>query len=265
MCGLIAVRALRARGDLEQRIRQALSTLSRRGPNAEGLVAVDQAPTTPLGHRHLAILDPRSAAEQPMRCPVFNGAIYNFVKLREELCALGCVFITDGDTEVLLHFTYGYQSGDHAQFDESARAALLMTSSGQSTRHHVLRFSPIPSADEWMSRVSAQGEPFSTLSAIAGFQIVSCGPHSLTALVGTLWLHARRPPSLACSPISPAAPATVTTVDQWIERVGWGRRDRVKALLKRLVSGLLGPGLIEELQRWRQYRARTRTDHGPHP
>lgn len=108
MCGLIAVRALGASVGLHQRAGSALASLAGRGPDAEGLLMVEQAPPTLLGHRRLAILDTSSAAEQPMRCPVsgtvlvFNGAIYNFVELREELCALGCVFVTDGDTEVLL-------------------------------------------------------------------------------------------------------------------------------------------------------------------
>lgn len=109
MCGLIAVRALGAVADLPQRASRALARLARRGPDAEGLLMVEAVPPTLLGHRRLAILDTSRAAEQPMRCPVtgtvlvFNGAIYNFVELREELRALGCVFVTDGDTEVLLH------------------------------------------------------------------------------------------------------------------------------------------------------------------
>lgn len=103
------------------------------------------------------------------------------------------------------------------------------------------------------------------LAEAAGFQVITCGPHPLASLAGTLWLHARRPSPLVRSPINQADPATVTAVDQWIERVGWRSKDRFKALLKHVVSGLLGPGLIGELQRWRQYRARTRADHGPRP
>lgn len=322
---------------------------------------VEQAPPTLLGHRRLAILDTSSAAEQPMRCPVsgttlvFNGAIYNFVALREELRALGCVFVTDSDTEVLLQgwriwgeevfsrcngmwavvlwdapsgdlvycrdrlgvkplylhhdgkqvtlasevsaiaemlgrypapnpeklfdflitgfseqgsatffqgvqavppgvvvrmsrsgrfsmapyhhwpepgsadplstaelrdlvedsvrlrlqadvpvasllsggldssiitrvalnasqqprqrlmgaFTYGYRDAEQADFDESARAALFMRSSGHSELHHVLRFSATPSADELMRLVAVQGEPFCTPSTLASFRTYS--------------------------------------------------------------------------------------------
>lgn len=103
------------------------------------------------------------------------------------------------------------------------------------------------------------------MAEAAGFEVISCSAHPLAALSGTLWLHARRPSSVAYTPISPADTYTVTKVDQWIERVGWGNRDRAKALLKRWVTALLGPGLIGELQRWRQHRARVKASHGPRP
>ncbi|QXI26271.1 asparagine synthase (glutamine-hydrolyzing) [Pseudomonas vanderleydeniana] len=358
MCGLIAVRALSAVADLQQRASRALASLARRGPDGEGLLMVETAPPTLLGHRRLAILDTSSCARQPMRCPVsgtvlvFNGAIYNFVELRDELRALGCVFVTDGDTEVMLHgwriwgeglfsrcngmwalviwdassgdlvysrdrlgvkplylhhdgqqlvlaseisaiaqmiggypapnpdklfdflltgfseqgtatffqgvrsvppgvvgrmtragrfsqtpyhhwpepgnfqplsslelrelvqdavqlrlradvpvasllsggldssiitqvalsacrqprrrfdaaFTYGYRDVEQVMFDESARASLFMAERGHGDRHHVLRFAPIPSADELMNLVTVQGEPFSTPSVLASFR-----------------------------------------------------------------------------------------------
>jgi len=82
-----------------------LAKLARRGPDAEGQ-HVD-GPVR-LGHRRLAIIDlsPRSA--QPMLAAasdtalVFNGTIYNYPELRAELIALGHVFHSDGDTEVIL-------------------------------------------------------------------------------------------------------------------------------------------------------------------
>lgn len=109
MCGLIAVRAFCAEQDLQPAVRNALACLARRGPDGEGLATVALAPTTILGHRRLAIYDTHARAAQPMRCPysgnslVFNGAIYNYRRLRDELRAAGCVFTTDSDTEVLLH------------------------------------------------------------------------------------------------------------------------------------------------------------------
>jgi asparagine synthase (glutamine-hydrolysing) len=61
-----------------------------------------------LGHRRLSILDVSAAGHQPMSTPdggvwiVFNGEIYNYVELREELAGAGAAFQTSCDTEVLL-------------------------------------------------------------------------------------------------------------------------------------------------------------------
>ena len=61
-----------------------------------------------LGFRRLSILDLRESAGQPMTSRdgksviVFNGEIYNFRELREELVALGSTFDTTCDTEVLI-------------------------------------------------------------------------------------------------------------------------------------------------------------------
>jgi hypothetical protein len=79
--------------------------MRRRGPDAEGLWAGDGVV---LGHRRLAILDLAPRANQPMLTDdgryaiVFNGEIYNFRELRDNLVKRGTVFHTTSDTEVLL-------------------------------------------------------------------------------------------------------------------------------------------------------------------
>jgi hypothetical protein len=61
-----------------------------------------------LGHRRFSIIDPTPAGHQPFvdaagTCAVvFNGEIYNYVELRDELAADGVQFRTDTDTEVLV-------------------------------------------------------------------------------------------------------------------------------------------------------------------
>lgn len=83
-----------------------LESLSRRGPDGEGIHAWDEAV---LGHRRLAIFDLTDAGKQPMLSPdgtigiSFNGAIYNFPQLREQLRGLGYSFTSRTDTEVLVH------------------------------------------------------------------------------------------------------------------------------------------------------------------
>jgi asparagine synthase (glutamine-hydrolysing) len=79
--------------------------LFHRGPDSGGHIA---EPGWALVFRRLAIMDPGHGADQPMsdengRCTlVFNGEIYNFRTLRDELAAGGVRFRTDGDTEVIL-------------------------------------------------------------------------------------------------------------------------------------------------------------------
>ena len=103
MCGLIAAFTDVTR--IESAIRHAMQRMHRRGPDGEGFWQEDGVY---LGHRRLAILDLDERATQPMRSAcgryvmVFNGEIYNFRHLRDELSRQGVVFRTTSDTEVIL-------------------------------------------------------------------------------------------------------------------------------------------------------------------
>lgn len=83
------------------------SRLAHRGPDAEGVYASPDGRCA-IGFRRLAVIDP-AGSHQPMvaaddaAAVAFNGEIYNFRELREELAADGAAFRTAGDTEVLLH------------------------------------------------------------------------------------------------------------------------------------------------------------------
>ncbi|MEG3085837.1 XrtA/PEP-CTERM system amidotransferase [Sphingomonas sp. PB4P5] len=87
------------------RIRAMADAQAHRGPDGSG---VWTAPGVGLGHRRLSIIDV-AGSPQPMASGdgaltvTFNGEIYNFAALRSELQAKGAVFVTAGDTEVLLH------------------------------------------------------------------------------------------------------------------------------------------------------------------
>jgi asparagine synthase (glutamine-hydrolysing) len=105
MCGIFGRFTYRGPvGDCEDLV-SASDLLAHRGPDdgtwwAEGPFF--------LGHRRLSIIDVELGS-QPMATAdgrhvlVFNGEIYNYVELREELIAAGAVFATRSDTEVLLH------------------------------------------------------------------------------------------------------------------------------------------------------------------
>jgi len=82
-------------------------TLTHRGPDAGGS-ALEAEGRIGLGHRRLAIIDLSQTGAQPMESAsgrhviVFNGEIYNFQSIRNELTALGVDFRGTSDTEVLL-------------------------------------------------------------------------------------------------------------------------------------------------------------------
>lgn len=85
-------------------IKQMTDCLAHRGPDGEGFYLKD---SLALGHRRLSIVD-LDTGNQPMvsleekLVIVFNGEIYNYIELREELSVLGHVFLTKSDTEVVL-------------------------------------------------------------------------------------------------------------------------------------------------------------------
>jgi asparagine synthase (glutamine-hydrolysing) len=87
---------------------RALEAMAHRGPDARQLSRITIAGRDiELGHVRLSIIDLDTRSNQPMTYGdqlviVFNGEIYNFVELREELQRLGHVFATSSDTEVLL-------------------------------------------------------------------------------------------------------------------------------------------------------------------
>lgn len=78
--------------------------IAHRGPDGEGLYMESHVA---LGHRRLSIIDLQTG-DQPMysrdgkKVLVFNGEIYNYIELKEELIALGHRFETSSDTEVLI-------------------------------------------------------------------------------------------------------------------------------------------------------------------
>jgi asparagine synthase (glutamine-hydrolysing) len=117
VCGLSGVVELDrppARDDVER----MLDGLAHRGPDGRGVYADDGVC---LGHLRLAIIDLSEAGLEPFAGDdgrlqlVFNGEIYNYLELREELRARGHVFHTQTDTEVLLagYREWGPRCVDH--------------------------------------------------------------------------------------------------------------------------------------------------------
>jgi asparagine synthase (glutamine-hydrolysing) len=106
MCGIAGIVGLADRERSEIAVQKMICALARRGPDSEGMESWDKAV---FGHRRLAIFDLSEAGRQPMVSSdrslgvVFNGAIYNYRELRQELMARGYNFLSTTDTEVLIH------------------------------------------------------------------------------------------------------------------------------------------------------------------
>lgn len=104
MCGIFGVHSLAQRHD-DQAFERALSYLAHRGPDHSQVNRLDDC--TIFGHTRLSIIDLSAANHQPFILDdryalTYNGEIYNYVEIRDELRAKGIEFSTTGDTEVLL-------------------------------------------------------------------------------------------------------------------------------------------------------------------
>jgi len=103
MCGIFGVKG---RVIPEELGYKCIDRIAHRGPDGRGLW---QEKDMTLGHRRLAIMDLSDNGLQPMADAsgrymlVFNGEIYNFIEIREELIPLGYSFVSDSDSEVLLN------------------------------------------------------------------------------------------------------------------------------------------------------------------
>jgi asparagine synthase (glutamine-hydrolysing) len=106
MCGLAGVIALNGGRVDPTLVKRMAASLRHRGPDDAGIF-IEGA--VGLGFRRLAILDLSPSGHQPMISQdgryilVYNGEIYNYIELREELQALGYLFRSSGDSEVLLN------------------------------------------------------------------------------------------------------------------------------------------------------------------
>jgi asparagine synthase (glutamine-hydrolysing) len=105
MCGLAGILQLDGAPVSHAVLERMTDAVAHRGPDAEGFYV---AGPLGFGHRRLAIQDPTPAGQQPMATPdgrwvlSYNGEVLNYRELRVELEALGHVFRSRSDTEVVL-------------------------------------------------------------------------------------------------------------------------------------------------------------------
>ena len=106
MCGIVGIVDLQGRREVDEPLLRSMNESQRhRGPDQGGL---HREPGVGLGHRRLSIID-LASGRQPLAnedgsvVVVYNGEIYNFQPLMEELRARGHRFRTRCDTEVIVH------------------------------------------------------------------------------------------------------------------------------------------------------------------
>ena len=118
MCGIAGIFDLSGQQTFDENLISAMNqTQFHRGPDEGGL---HLEPGVALAHRRLSIID-LSSGQQPMLnedgtvCVVYNGEIYNFMELAEQLKAKGYSFRTRCDTEVILYawMEWGEQCVEH--------------------------------------------------------------------------------------------------------------------------------------------------------
>ncbi len=110
MCGIAGIINFKQAEEKLPLLRCMIKRLHHRGPDATGLFESGPAG---LAHARLSIID-LYTGDQPVynenksACVIFNGEIYNYPELREELIKNGHIFYTKSDTEVIIHMYEEY-------------------------------------------------------------------------------------------------------------------------------------------------------------
>ena len=109
MCGIVGI--ISSNEKELNKIAAATQTLSKRGPDNRSTINFQNLA---LGHARLSIIDTSKEANQPLSdvteryTIIYNGEIFNFLELKEELIKQGIQFNTNSDTEVLLNLYINY-------------------------------------------------------------------------------------------------------------------------------------------------------------
>lgn len=105
MCGIVGVYNMDGQAVPAGVIERMTSALAHRGPDGDGFFTEGNIS---LGHRRLSIIDPDPRSSQPMTSEngrwtiVFNGCVYNYKPLKQDLISKGHHFRTESDTEVIV-------------------------------------------------------------------------------------------------------------------------------------------------------------------
>ncbi|MDB5246324.1 MAG: asnB [Segetibacter sp.] len=106
MCGIAGILSTDPKNVSRQRLQKMTDSLHHRGPEGDGFW-LNHEGTAGLGHRRLSIIDLSEAAAQPMHyldryTITYNGEIFNYIEIKDDLVKKGFTFTSHCDTEVVL-------------------------------------------------------------------------------------------------------------------------------------------------------------------
>lgn len=134
MCGICGEIGLNGRTPSMTPIERMTEVMTSRGPDDVGML---MRKSMAFGHRRLSIIDLSTHAQQPMIDNglglgiVYNGEIYNYRELRDELIAKGYAFFSHGDTEVILKAYHAWGDACVKRFSGMFAFALWERDSGR--------------------------------------------------------------------------------------------------------------------------------------
>jgi asparagine synthase (glutamine-hydrolysing) len=135
MCGIAGIiPKLNTQFSLEETMQNMLQAIAHRGPDGQDTYNYQQQLI--LGHRRLAILDLSADGTQPMHSEdgqytiVFNGEIYNYLEIKQQLIAQGYKFHNHTDTEVILQ-AYRHWGKECVQYFNGMWAFAILDKSEQ--------------------------------------------------------------------------------------------------------------------------------------
>lgn len=243
MCGIAGVLSFHGRRAEWDRLAVMTAAIAHRGPDGQGIYTSGEAG---LAHTRLSIID-RDGGVQPMSLDrgrfwiSFNGEIYNYLELREQLIQNGHRFATRSDTEVILHL---YQEkGEECVHDLNGQWAFAIW---DSLRHRLFLSRDRVGVRPLFYTQTADGFWFaSEIKALFACPEVACelDPHALDEIV-TYWVAI--PPRTAFRGIRQLPPGHSLVLENGQARVWryWRLEyppadDRTEADEKRLSEELL--------------------------
>ena len=181
MCGIAGFADFK-KSSSEEILKSMTNTLKHRGPDGDGYYFKENAyAQIGLGHRRLSIIDLSECGSQQMHYNglhiIFNGEVYNFAEIREDLEQKGHQFVGHADTEIIVHA--------YAEWGIDAEAVEWLDGAAVPAGPNAGKFPPMSIA-EIAAKMGSTGGPISGHHEVtAGGVGASFGAHVVDVEVDT--------------------------------------------------------------------------------